>query len=497
MTNYLVHLRICLLICFGFLFRQLPAQDSLLIKFQNKNLPDTVRLKAIYQYARQMVMTNADSVSYYIAIAYRNFDFSGKLEPWYYKIAGVYGSALLFSGKFDSALVYHQKDLRYRSKKGDNAGRSRAMLNVGNVYMYMGDYPRSMEMFMSSLRLREKIGDKKGMADCYNNIANIFQLQGDLEKCSFYLLKAVPIYQEIGQIDGLINAYGNLGALYLATGKHAENLLYQRKAIELSKQEDNIYTLANSYGNIGKSFRALNQIDSALFYFNLSYQYHKQMGNPSHTSQSLANLGNTYLLVKQYALAEKNCLAAEKLANEINAHDDISVACQCLKEVYDKLGNKEKALYYFERYVAEQDSLMNEERAKEMARSETLYLYGKKAAADSVKAAEERKVSEARMEKEQTKRKIWFSGLGLVLLLIIVVLFGLIRLKRKNEIIRNQTKEIDAQKSILESQKDAIEIKQKEILDSITYARRIQLSLLPGEKRVLKMLQSAQSKGSK
>jgi cell division protein FtsB len=87
-------------------------------------------------------------------------------------------------------------------------------------------------------------------------------------------------------------------------------------------------------------------------------------------------------------------------------------------------------------------------------------------------------------KKDEVSRTIIYgisSGLLLVMLLALFV-FRSYRQKQKANVI------ITKQKEEVEMQKQLVEVKQKEILDSIYYARRIQRSLLPGEKHIAKML---------
>jgi len=49
---------------------------------------------------------------------------------------------------------------------------------------------------------------------------------------------------------------------------------------------------------------------------------------------------------------------------------------------------------------------------------------------------------------------------------------------------------IELQKKLVEDQKNMVDIKQKEILDSIRYAKRIQTSLLPSEKYIARVLKN-------
>jgi hypothetical protein len=78
-------------------------------------------------------------------------------------------------------------------------------------------------------------------------------------------------------------------------------------------------------------------------------------------------------------------------------------------------------------------------------------------------------------------RNIFIGGAALLLILTFVILGSLTKSRKDNKIIQHQKKEVEAQKVLLEE-------KQKEILDSIRYAKRIQNSLLPTDKYIERKL---------
>src|SRR5207249_451244 len=84
-------------------------------------------------------------------------------------------------------------------------------------------------------------------------------------------------------------------------------------------------------------------------------------------------------------------------------------------------------------------------------------------------------------EEEKSKQKIFLGltifGLGLVVVVALYIFRSLQLNKKKNRII-------SLQKEMVERQKHIVEEKQKEILDSIHYAKRIQTALLPSAKYI-------------
>ena len=120
------------------------------------------------------------------------------------------------------------------------------------------------------------------------------------------------------------------------------------------------------------------------------------------------------------------------------------------------------------------DSIKSEQSKKDVVRQEFKYQYEKKTAADSVKAIEEKKVVAAQFKQEQTQRYALYGGVALLLI------FG--------GFMFNRFRATQKQKNIIEVQKQIVDEKQKAVLDSIYYAKRIQQSLLPTEKYINKSL---------
>ncbi|MCK6650554.1 MAG: SpoIIE family protein phosphatase, partial [Bacteroidia bacterium] len=149
------------------------------------------------------------------------------------------------------------------------------------------------------------------------------------------------------------------------------------------------------------------------------------------------------------------------------AAEDISAemeATATLYDIYKATNNHNKALENYERFIVLKDSLFKEDNQREIAQKELEYEYEKKAAADSVRNEEEKRVKDALIfaknaQIEQDKTQKWALAGGVILLII----FGFFMYNRFK---------------ITQKQKNIIEEKQKEISASINYAKRIQYALL-------------------
>lgn len=184
-----------------------------------------------------------------------------------------------------------------------------------------------------------------------------------------------------------------------------------------------------------------------------------------------------------------------KNARELGFIEFVSDAALSLKNIYEKLGRPEEAYNMYEIYYDLKDSLTNEENRRKSIKKEFQYQYEKKAIADSVKHVEEKKIQDAkinaglaRLQQARTLRFALFGGLG-IFVIFLSFIFNRFKVAQKQKaIIEIKEQETMKQKKLIEEQKHVVEEKQKEILDSIYYARRIQRSLLPTEKLISRLL---------
>ena len=170
--------------------------------------------------------------------------------------------------------------------------------------------------------------------------------------------------------------------------------------------------------------------------------------------------------------AEKHLLTSLALAKEIGVVDILLLTEGLLSDLYQETDQFELSLEHYKQYTLIKDSIFNEEKEKELTRHEMTYEFDKKETA--LKAEQDKKDAVAGADKKRQQVFLWLvSSIAFSIGIIAIIVFRSLRMTRK-------------QKNIIENQKEIVEEKQKEILDSIYYAKRIQKSLLPTEKYIQK-----------
>jgi cell division protein FtsB len=158
-----------------------------------------------------------------------------------------------------------------------------------------------------------------------------------------------------------------------------------------------------------------------------------------------------------------------------------------LADCYEEAGDFRQAYKYYRMYTSVNDSLLGAENNKAIAEMNARYESEKKD--KEIKLLNKDKVIQlAEIEKQQAQRNMFIVGSALLLLLTGFVYRSYNHKKKANTIITKQKEEVEAQKLVVEQQRDLINEKQKEIIDSIKYAQRIQKSLITNDSYIEKKL---------
>jgi len=414
---------------------------------------------------------------------------------------GKMASALMNMGLVYTNLSDHQKGLEYKLKAlklrqeiGDKKGMGNAYANLGISYTSLNDNPKAIDAYLKSLKIAEELGDRNLMANNMNNIGIIYRGMNDPDKAIVYFEKSGAIKKEVGNKRSLANTYTNLGDSYYDKGDFKRSMEFYQKGFDLQKELGNRRGIANSLSTLAAYYQNLPDseyakmnmtrkqgLSKALDCSQQALKLNEEIGDKNAICVDLNNIASAYIDMGQVARAEQIMNRVLVLAEETGQLSRERDALLTLSEIYERMGNTGKALKAYKRSVLLRDSLQSEDKHDEITRLQVQYEYNKKAHEDSVKnaAAQEVKDAEivaqqAQLKQEKTQRFALYGGL--------LLLFGF------GIFAYNRFRMAQKQKRIIEEQKHLVEEKQKEILDSIHYAKRIQSSLMPHEKYIEKHL---------
>ncbi|MBC7861557.1 MAG: tetratricopeptide repeat protein, partial [Bacteroidia bacterium] len=312
-----------------------------------------------------------------------------------------------------------------------------------------------------------------------NGIGLAHKTLGDVNKALEYYERSSKLSLEIGDKQGQAKTLVLIAGLYRDKKDYAAAQTSYEKALAMIENTGNNSTIANIYNNIGILFSDQNNYVKALEYYLKSQVCYEKTGDKSGISTCYVNLGRSYLKLGQRQKAIDFGNKAFKLTEELNYPKNIKESADLMRMIYRETGDVKNELKMFTLYIQMRDTLTSIENKKASFKQQLSYDYEKKVAADSIKAMEEKKIIDAevsaknaQLKQEKTQRFALYGGLALVFVFA-VFMFNRFRITQKQKSI------IEKQKHEVELQKLVVDEKNKEITDSINYAKRLQDAILP------------------
>ena len=515
-----------ILILFGFVQNGLASRklDSLIQLF-NTTKNDTLKIRLAIKISTRIRNSEnpADSIDLkYLHEAHLNSKLSNypKLKI---KLCHVLADAYMRLNDFENALRYYKEALAVASNQNDNDDIAWQLLAIGQTYDVQRKHEDALKTMNQSLAFAEKGKNKKLIAQLCNATAAQYYQMGKAENAVKFFYRSLNSFEELKDTGQVILLLKNMSMAYegMKDFERTKQLLFRALRIAIMFRDSS--SLSSTYGSIGALYQNMQLFDSALYYNTQQIKHFHVNIDVDSKAIAYGNLGVIYKAQKKYALSKEHYEKALSLFKSTNSFRLISISYINLGELSILTKDYKKALNYFngalkqtegsneydilsavhmgkyevfasmndyksalEEYgIAKriQDSLKSQESLTRIMRLENEYEVGKKQKENELlKAQNEVKETLIKVSEENEKKTKIFLYTALIVLMIIILLAfqlykGLKENKQKNKIISEQ--------------KHLVEEKNKDITDSINYAKKIQEAILPPKELKYQIFENA------
>lgn len=343
----------------------------------------------------------------------------------------------------------------------------------------------------------EKKVYQKMLANALSNEGFASDEHGQLRAASDYYFQALRIFDELGEEEGKASVLSNLGVLYTNQQDYKEALDYLKQSLEI-KLKYKVFGISRNYLNIGVAYDGLKMPEKAKLYYEKGLQKAREEKSHDDIATALNNLGTWYFYRKEY---RKSIPYLKEAIAECDSIPDISGKAWVMANLgssYTNIGKLDSSYHYLYRAneiaknfpyphlvqsiheklevnytldknwekayrsakIAEhmRDSLQNSDVQKASLRKKLEY--------DHELETATLKLKEEEQEKRNAQQRLFFITILGLTAIFLFLLYRRLRETRK-------------QKEIINQQKIVVEQKQKEVLDSIAYAKHLQQTILP------------------
>jgi adenylate cyclase len=444
------------------------VHESLWSAWKDESLADTMRIKALYNFAWDGYLFSQPDSAFYFAQLQYDFSKSRGLKKQMANALNVQGVSFSVRGDFYQALDYYLLSLKIEEEIGDNNRNIALLSNIGNTYDILGDLPKALDYQIRSLKIAEDSGNMHGIASTLSNIGNIYAQLDNYSKSLDYHRYSLKIREEIEDISGIAVSLQNIGSVYREQGDNAKALEYFFRSLKMDETIGDKQGVSISLNNIGVIYMDQGDNLRALDYYLRSLEVKKELGDKYGIAASLCNIGSLYILQKEYDIARKWCEEGFELSKEIGTVELQTEAANCLYLSWKEMGNSFKALAYYEQMIALRDSLYNAENTENLTRLEMQYDFDKKEAA--ALAAQEKKdaITTQELKRQKLVRNGFVGGFAAMLLFGGVVFTQRNRIRKEKDrsevLLLNILPEETAQELKTKGSSDAVLIDQVSVL---------------------------------
>ncbi|MES2138349.1 MAG: tetratricopeptide repeat protein [Bacteroidota bacterium] len=367
----------------------------------------------------------------------------------------------------DKAFEYGKQALTFSIQLNNLNRMGEAYNNLGDLYWYKGDYGASSVHYFKALKIYEDLKDSGAIAYCYRNIGWIYYYQKNYSEAIDYYNKSLLINQKLKRNLEISLNYRDMGTAYAQQKKYNDAIKSYNSALEIAKEANNKEGMSAIYGNMSIVYDEMGKLDLAIQTSEKSIKIAEEIGHKRYLSGNYSILGSFYVKAKRYEAATFTLEKALNLSKEIKDKNAILDVYKSFSKLFEKQNDFKKALEYTQLTAMLTDSVYNENNNRQANEMTAKYESEKKelmiAGLEKDKA-----LSDEKLQREKNF-KIYLLIFLLFIASFAFVLFRGNVQKRKANIA-------------LSFAYEEIELKNKDISDSINYSKRIQdASLAPKE----------------
>lgn len=312
------------------------------------------------------------------------------------------------------------------------AGKADVLSKLATVKYLQGNYEQSLEYNLQSIEFYETLNMNAKAANGYCNVG--YQMKRrDLPKAIHYMQLGLSMLEKSGDSTLLEPGYGNYGVLLQMAGELDSAIVYYKQALSISESRNDSVAIPFSLNKLGEAYCLNNNFESAKSYFDKAFLIRSMRNDTYGVMENYTFYGDYYFYQQHYDSAIVNYNIAVEMS-KAQQYPYLAQYCyEMLSQAYAGMGNYERALEYQKLFTTTKDSLVNEQRAAQLAELELRF-----ETAQKDKENLELKQENADIELSNARQRTWIIGLGFgTLALVFVGLFIMQRNKRNEKAKRD------------------------------------------------------------
>lgn len=188
------------------------------------------------------------------------------------------GTAYYLLSKYNQALIDLEKALDYFESVKDDYATASTLRNVGNVYHSQNLLDAAIKCYERALSLTRKTNDDLGTGYNLGNIGFVLGKMGQYAEARQTMLQAKFVLEKIDDTLGLADLFNNLGNVCLLLHDNDEGLKHLQQSLIKATSIHHLRGMAEANRSYGRYFYKEKDFPRAIRFFETALKHAEEMG---------------------------------------------------------------------------------------------------------------------------------------------------------------------------------------------------------------------------
>lgn len=485
-----------LVLVFGFISCVMMAQEVELVakkRLWQQQKRDTSALRLALEIAKAYKLNQPDSLTKYAQWVMQQLGDNPREDYIHFAAEACYDLSIAEDRRsnFENAITLLERSKNFYDEVDDDLGVLYAGVFQAWVYYDKGEVIKALEIVEEAKKelegMEEEWEDNKRFMKVYGNVLSdlgtYYKRIGESEKAVLSLDASLKLRQKLGDEDDIAEVTMNLGRVLYELNEIDRALEFYNRSLDLTTKSQNVSATSFILSNRAQIYIDQKRYKEAEGDLNESLKIRSKEGNKKGIATTLRKLGDLFLEQEKTKKALQYFERARKIFTEINYDLGEGQTYLALSQTFEKLKDGEKififadSAYQILRGVKSAKPLLKAAlRVQKMYKERGML-------SEALLAAEDVQWAQSQIKEEEGKdlllkqeyqsreasanRNVYYAVAGgVVLLMISILLFRAYRLRKRAQ-------------GLAEQQKELVEERNKNMVDSIQYAQQLQSAILP------------------
>ncbi|HKR04987.1 MAG TPA: tetratricopeptide repeat protein [Bacteroidia bacterium] len=377
------------------------------------------------------------------------------------KLNRLKGQNYFKSENYADAIVSFKEVFELTKKNNDSTQMDDALAGIGTNYWCIGDLTNALKYELLAAKVSRQTNDNESLSRILNTLGNINKDLKYNDEARKNYEECFAVAQKTNDREGMILSLSSISVLEREKRNFPEAGKYISRAIKYAEDDNNRRLLSGLIVNLARIMEAEGHADEAKENYNKALTIAIESGSRNNIATASSNLGFIATEEKNYKKSNEYLKRAFDAARQINDIDMLAEITGGFYDNYKALNQYREALYYLEQSKMYSDSILNDDKAKEITRLKTKFAVEQKETEFTIKAEATKAITDAEIKKQKLLRNFSIAGI-LLLLLLAGFIFQRYRerhhtsllLAEKNKTIENSLQELkETQSELVETEK--------------------------------------------